>query len=192
LMGPFTVIYLGMTLVTVPEAVRSLQRSPRHLLRFSVLASAALAVVGLAWGLVLLVALPRGLGGWLLGPIWRPAYPLTLPQTITIIGLCFSAGATTGLHALGAARRSLRAAFIASALCLIGGLVGALTGGVLGAVWGVAIGTWVGVLVWWWYMRGALREYQAEPSQAVPAAETAVETHVETTAETNVETASEA
>lgn len=175
LMGPFTVIYLGMTLVTVPEAVRALHRSTRHLLVFSVLASVALAVLGLAWGLVLLFALPRGLGGWLLGPIWRPAYPLILPQIVTIVGLCFSAGATTGLHALGAARRSLRAAFIASAICLIGGLVGALSGGVVGAVWGVAIGTWLGVLVWWWYMHGALREFNADPRRAAPAAETDVE-----------------
>ena len=35
--------------------------------------------MALAWGVVLLVALPRGLGHWLLGPIWRPTYPLVLP-----------------------------------------------------------------------------------------------------------------
>ena len=47
--------------------------------------TAAIFVVG-----VLLVALPRGFGAWLLGPIWRPAYPLVLPTTITIFGWCTS------------------------------------------------------------------------------------------------------
>ena len=62
LMGPFMVIYLGMTLVTVPEAVRAMRRSLRHLRLFCLLAGVGLAVLCLAWGVMLLVALPRGLG----------------------------------------------------------------------------------------------------------------------------------
>jgi len=157
-MGPFMVIYLGMTLVTVPEAVRALNRSQRHLWLFCILAGAGVALLGLAWGIVLLVGLPRGLGSWLMGPIWRPAYPLVLPLTVTVVGACISSGATSGLHAVGAARRSLRASVIASAICLIGGLIGAFYGGVLGTTWGVAVGTWAGALVWWWEMRAGLRE----------------------------------
>ena len=174
LMGPFMVIFFGITLVTVPEAVRALHRSPRHLRAFCVFVCVGLAVMGLAWGVVLLIALPRGLGGWLLGPIWRPAYPLILPMTITVVGLSFYAGASIGLHALGAARRSLRAALIFSASCLAGALVGALADGVLGSTWGVALGMWVGVLVWWWHLRAAFREVSpeapgTEAEQGVPA-----------------------
>jgi O-antigen/teichoic acid export membrane protein len=165
LMGPFMVIYFGMTLVTVPEAVRALHRSLRQLRLFCVLASAVLAVMGLVWGIVLLVALPRGLGNWLIGPIWRPAYPLILPLTVTVVGLVISAGATTGLHALGLPRRSLFASLAVSVLCLIGGIVGPFVAGVIGAVWGVGIGSWGGVAVWWWQMRAGLREVNAEPQQ---------------------------
>ena len=161
LMGPFMVIYLAMTLVTVPEAVRALHRSQRSLRLFCMFTSAALAVIGLAWGVFLLVALPRGFGAWLLGSIWKPAYPLVLPMMITVIWLCISAGATTGLHALGAAPRSLRASLIVSVLSIGGSLAGSFAAGVSGAVWGVAIGTWVGVLVWWWEMSAALRELNA-------------------------------
>jgi hypothetical protein len=164
-MGPFMVIYFGMTLVTVPEAVRALHRSLRQLRLFCVLASAVLAVMGLVWGVVLLVALPRGLGNWLIGPIWRPAYPLILPLTVTVVGLVISAGATTGLHALGLPRRSLFASLAVSVLCLIGGIVGPFVAGVIGAVWGVGIGSWGGVAVWWWQMRAGLREVNAEPQQ---------------------------
>jgi O-antigen/teichoic acid export membrane protein len=156
LMGPFMVIYLGMTLVTVPEAVRAMRRSLRHLRLFCLLAGVGLAVLSLAWGIMLLVALPRGFGNWLLGPIWKPAYPLVLPLTLSIMGGCIDSGATSGLHALGAARRSLRAGLIASAIYLVLTIAGTFVAGVQGTVWGLALGTWVGALVWWGQLRAAL------------------------------------
>ena len=159
LMGPFMIIYLGMTLVTVPEAVRAMNRSLRHLGLFCLLAGVGLGVMSLGWGLVLLVALPRGLGMWLMGPIWRPAYPLVLPLTISVVGACIGAGPTAGLHALGAARLSLRASVIGSAIYLAGGVGGALAGGVLGTAWGVGLGTWIGALVWWWHLRTGMRQF---------------------------------
>ena len=175
LMGPFLVIYMGISLVTVPEAARVLRRSPRHLRLYCVLVSAALALMGLAWGAVLMVALPRGLGDLLLGRIWRPAYPLVLPMTISVVGACASAGATSGLHALGAARRSLRAMLLASAAYLGCGLIGAVVGGAAGSVDGIAVATWIGALLWWWQLRGGLREFgrmpagdQARPDRARP------------------------
>ena len=88
LMGPFMVIFFGMGLVTLPEAARILRRSPRHLPLFCLLVSAGLPCWALAWGVVLLVALPRGLGHLMLGSLWRPTYPLVLPTTIGIMGGC--------------------------------------------------------------------------------------------------------
>jgi O-antigen/teichoic acid export membrane protein len=158
LMGPFMVIVGGISLVTVPEAVRVLRRSPRHLQLFCLLVGGGLAVTGLAWGAVLLVALPRGLGNWLLGPIWRPTYPLVLPLTLSMIGTCVSVGAAAGLHALGAARRSLRAMGIASAVYLFCCLVGAVAEGAVGTLRGAAVATWIGTLLWWWQLHAALQE----------------------------------
>ena len=109
LMGPITILFLGMGLVTTPEAARILRKSPRQMPVFCVLVSAGLAVAAVAWGAVLLVALPRGLGNVVLRSLWRPTYPLVLPQTLAVLGLCIATGAGAGLHALGAARRSLRA-----------------------------------------------------------------------------------
>ena len=128
LMGPFMVIFFGMGLVLLPEAARILRNSPRRLPLFCACASGGLALFGLAWGVVLLVALPRGLGHLMLGSLWQPTYPLVLPSTIAIMGACVQAGAGTGLHALGAARRSLRAMVLASALFVVCGLAGAVVG----------------------------------------------------------------
>jgi O-antigen/teichoic acid export membrane protein len=158
LLGPFMVIYFGMGLVTLPEAARVLRRSPRHLPHFCLLVSGGLGILGLAWGIILLVALPRGLGHLMLGNLWKPTYPLVWPTTLSIIGSCVSAGAGTGLHALGAARRSLSAMVIGSALSVVLSLVGTVIDGVYGTMVGTAVAAWIMALLFWQQFRKALRE----------------------------------
>jgi O-antigen/teichoic acid export membrane protein len=159
LMGPFMVIFFGMGLVLLPEAVRVLNRSPQKLPVFCGLAGAGLALLGLAWGVILLVGLPRGMGTLLLGnKLWRPTYPLVLPLTISIMGGCVMAGAGTGLHALGASRRSLRAMIQSTITYVACSMVGALAGGAVGTVIGAAVATWIGALLFWWQFGVALQE----------------------------------
>jgi O-antigen/teichoic acid export membrane protein len=165
LMGPFMVIFFGMSLVTVPEAARVLRRSPRHLRLFCLAVSGGLALLAVAWGIVLLAALPRGLGEWLLHDAnWRPTYPLVLPLAISVVGACVTAGAAAGLHALGAARRSLRAMVLASVLYVACSLAGAAAGGAIGTVRGAAAATWLGALLWWRELHAGLREYGHAPA----------------------------
>ena len=163
LMGPFQVILYGMALAALPEAIRILQRSQRHMMLFCVFCSVGLTLVALAWGITLLVALPRGLGQWLLGPIWRPTYELVLPTTFFMMGGCVSAGAATYMRALGAARRSVRAAIFTSISFLVGSLVGAIEGGAVGAVLGAAAAAFLGSIVYWWQLRVTLRETHGIP-----------------------------
>ena len=158
LMGPFMVIFFGMSLVLVPEAARILRKSPRRLLMFCMSVSAGLALLASAWGIMLLVALPKGLGQATLGSIWRPTYPLVVPTTLGTVGFCLSQGASVGLHALGVARRSMRAMLITSVLFLAFGMAGAFAFGALGAVAGSAISTWVSAMLFWLELRAALRE----------------------------------
>jgi O-antigen/teichoic acid export membrane protein len=158
LMGPFMVIFFGMGLVTLPEAARILRRSPRHLPLFCMGVSGGLAVAGVAWGLILLFALPRGLGQWILPGLWRPTYPLVLPLTISVVGGCVSAGAGCGLHALGAANRSLRAMILLAVVYVVCGVTGAAVGGVEASIEGVAVAGWAGAVFFWFELRMALRE----------------------------------
>jgi O-antigen/teichoic acid export membrane protein len=167
LMGPFMVIFFGMGLVTLPEAARILRRSPRRLSLFCVLVSAGLALAALAWGVVLLVAMPRGLGHLMLGRLWVPTYPLVLPSTIAVIGGCVQSGAGTGLHALGVARRSLRAMILSSAVYVACGLAGAAADGIMGTMIGAAVAAWIGALLFWWQLRVALRD-RVSPSTGQP------------------------
>src|SRR6266566_1975450 len=167
LMGPFMVIYFGMGLVTLPEAARVLRRSPRHLPLFCLAVSGGLAILGLAWGIVLLVPLPRGLGHLMLGDIWKPTYPLVWPTTLSILGACVSTGAATGLHALGAARRSLSAMVIGSALRVVLSIAGVVIDGVVGAMAGAALAAWIMALLFWRQFHNAMREYDSTRSGAV-------------------------
>jgi hypothetical protein len=99
LMGPFFVIFMGISLVTVPEAARTLKRSPRHLMRYCVLVGAALCLLALSWGVLLMIALPHGLGPLLLkGNAWRPVYALVPAMVVSMMGACAIAGATAGLR----------------------------------------------------------------------------------------------
>jgi O-antigen/teichoic acid export membrane protein len=158
LMGPFFVIMMGISLVTVPEAARVLKTSPRHLRLFCVLLAAGLAIAAAAWGGFLLLALPRGLGAWLLAGIWRPTYPLILPLTIAVMGSCICSGATAGLRALGGARRSLRAEILGSGAFVVCTLVGAYYEGAIGAVRGGAVATLFGAVIWWWQLQAGIKE----------------------------------
>jgi O-antigen/teichoic acid export membrane protein len=158
LMGPFMVVFFGLGLVLLPEAVRILRRSPKRLPAFCLLVSAGLAVLGLLWGLLLLVALPRGLGVDVLGSIWRPTYALVLPSTLQVMGGCVQTGAGVGLHALGSAKRSLRAMVLGSALIVACSLFGAVTHGAAGTMWGTCIASWITALLFWSQLGKALRE----------------------------------
>ncbi len=159
LMGPFLAALMGISLVTVPEAARVLQHSPRHLRLFSLLIGVAASLAALAWGVVLLIALPRGLGDLVLrSQLWRPTYPLIFFVMLTVMGTCFTIGASAGLRALGASRRSLRAMIFSSVVLVVLSVAGALTGGALGTVRATAVAGGFAVLAWWWQLGAALRE----------------------------------
>ena len=85
LMGPFMVILMGVSQVAVPEGVRVLQRPRHRLLRFSLLLGSVQALAACAWGAMMFVLVPRGLGELLLGELWVGAYALLLPVLINMV-----------------------------------------------------------------------------------------------------------
>jgi hypothetical protein len=158
-MGPFLVVFMGISIVTVPEAVRMLHVSVQRLRLYCYLVGCGLCVLCALWGIAMLVLIPHGLGAVLLGrDLWRPAYGLVIPYTISIMGSCASNGLSAGLHALSAARRSLRAMLLTSALYLALGVIGAYFDGAFGAVCGAAVATWAGAAMYWAQLHTEIRE----------------------------------
>ena len=114
----------------------------------------------------MLVALPRGLGNLLLGKeLWRPASRLVMPMTLSAVGYCLISGATAGLHALGVAKRSLRATLITSCIYLGCTLTGAYLGGAAGTAYGAAVATGLGAVIWWSQLRVAMRDSDKIPAR---------------------------
>jgi glycosyltransferase involved in cell wall biosynthesis/O-antigen/teichoic acid export membrane protein len=161
LLGPFNVVMMGIGLMAVSEAVRVSRRSMRSLRPFCLLLGGTQAGAAAAWGLALLLLLPRGLGERVLGPSWQPASVLLVPVTLTAVNAGLSTGASAGLRALGAASRSLRSQVAGSSAYVVGGLLGAAVAGAAGAAWGAAVATSIGTGIWWLQLHRALGE--AEP-----------------------------
>ncbi|MHA6784809.1 hypothetical protein ACVGOW_28010 [Pseudonocardia saturnea] len=161
LLAPFFAVLMGLSLVSVPEAARVLRRSPRRLPLFCILLGGGEAIAGILWGLALLIALPDEVGQQLLGSAWESSSALIVPTTLVVMGGGLLDGASAGLRALGASRRSLRAKLISSAAYLACGLAGAAVGGAAGSVWGVAAAIYFAVAVTWWQLLAGMREWTA-------------------------------
>jgi len=82
---------------------------------------------------------------------------------LAIAGNCASVGSGTGMHALGAARRSLRASLMNSAIVIPLAIAGALVAGVLGTLYFTAAASWFTMGMSWWYFRKAMRESSNVP-----------------------------
>ena len=170
LMGPFLVILMGASQVSVPEAAHVLKSDPQRLEHFCGILGTVLATTAGVWGVTVLLLMPTGLGDLLLGPLWVPAAALLPPVIIGMFMGGFEIAAAAGVRALGAAPRSLRAQLTNAALYVLGGVTGALLDGARGSCWGVAIATTIGALVWWVQLRRALTEHLSTPpdSRAEP------------------------
>jgi O-antigen/teichoic acid export membrane protein len=164
LLGPVNLIIMGIgSLMAIPEAARLARTDLARLRRFVVALAVLLGTASVLWGLVI-GALPDRLGERLLGATWQPAAALLLPITAMVALLGVWSAAWTGLRAMGAARRSLRAQLLGAAAFLIGALAGGAIGGAAGAAWGSAAGNLAACAIWWWQLGLALRELQPAPT----------------------------
>jgi O-antigen/teichoic acid export membrane protein len=159
LLGPLNVLFMGVSIVAVPEAVRSLLLSSRRLVVYCRRLSIALAASAVSLG-TLMWALPDDIGVALLHENWRGAHSVVFPLAIGMAAFAIVLGAGVGLRALAAARLSLRARLMVAPMLLVGGLSGAALGGAVGAAWGAALAFMAGGVVWWYYFLQGLREHQ--------------------------------
>jgi O-antigen/teichoic acid export membrane protein len=158
LLGPMQVMFMAVTLIAVPEAVRILRGGLSQLVRACVLLAAVMSATVVAWA-VLLLMLPESLGTSLLGPTWTGAREVILPLGFALAALAASSGAGIGLRAMADARGSLRARLVDSSANVVAGTAGAALGGATGAAWGLAIGAVCGTLAYWTMFRLSRRTW---------------------------------
>ncbi|MEU3657480.1 hypothetical protein AB0E67_32860 [Streptomyces sp. NPDC032161] len=170
--GPLSMILMAAGVVLLPEFVRNTRLSVDVLTRSARLASWALLGLSVVWGLFCL-ATPAPIGQRLLGQNW-PGVRSILPQiAVMMCGTSASVGATLGLRALGAARRSLRARLSIIPVTIVGGVLGAVWWDAAGAATGFAVASITGGVIWWRHFRAAVGEWRlAAEIPSVNAAET--------------------
>jgi O-antigen/teichoic acid export membrane protein len=161
LMGPLMILRLGIGAVIVPELAMILRQSPRRMQHACLLLSAALAGTAALWGIVLWIGVPHGLGAVVVGDYWHSAAPLIPLATLGIVAASIPAAAGSGLHALGAARRSLRAMLIGAALYASMSVGGAIVAKLPGALLGTALAYFIGGGLWWRELRKEIRTREA-------------------------------
>ena len=166
LAGPFVVLLAGVGQIAVPEAKQVLSNAPERFVRFCFWLASAQAFAAVMWGVFALVVFPLGLGELLLGENWNGARGLLLPVMLTLVLSCFVLGASAGVRALAASRRSLPAQLTSDGLYLLGGGLGAMVAGASGSCWGVAISAVLSIGVWWRQLRKAIGEHLAALSDS--------------------------
>lgn len=160
LFGPLRIIFQGMTLYGVPEAVRVLRDSPQRLRRATRVGALVLALVALAYGMALMV-MPDRWGEFVLGETWEFVDPLVIPFTIGVMGIGLSMPTYIGLRALEAARDTFITRMIVAGADVVATIVGAAIGGAVGAAWFGRATLFLGSGVWWRRYELRLREREA-------------------------------
>jgi O-antigen/teichoic acid export membrane protein len=170
-LGPLNILNMGVTAPAVAESVRIARRSPRRMLHAVTILAVVLVVVFTVWG-VAMYLLPDAVGEALLKRSWQPAHHVILPYTAVMAASGMLTGATVGLRAMAAAKRSMRSRLVTGVLAVTGGVAGAATYGAAGAALGLAAGLWIGGIQWWQQLRAAVAEEEdRRRAAAAPAPE---------------------
>lgn len=163
LLGPITVVFMGITPLTVPEAVRLVNRESKKLLQAMILLSAVFTILAIVVGLAMM-ALPSSIGRSLLRDTWEPAHAVVFLFALSMASSAANTGAMVGMRALGESKRMFGTRLITAPLVTAGILVGAVFGGAAGALVGNALATSLGDIFWWARFRAALRDWRARLS----------------------------
>jgi O-antigen/teichoic acid export membrane protein len=155
LLGPTSMLTMGVIFTMVPEASRLTKALPR-LRRLAVTLSVVLGLAGAIWGAMLLF-LPKTVGHQMLGASWEGARSVLLPMILYSTLSLLSTGPKIALRALEDASRTLQVSTLGSVITVFSGAVGSFAAGVIGGAWGLTFGSLVSLVAWWLHFAGSIR-----------------------------------
>lgn len=158
LIGPLNILLSGVSMIAIPEAAALMRRAPRKAVACCAAISAGQTLLTVVGTVALLIGLPLGVGHLMLGSLWHKASPLVIPTALALAASCAGSGASTGLHAMGVAKRSMRVALIVAVLSVSLAITGAALGSILATLYLVAAANLIGAVLYWAQFRRALHE----------------------------------
>ena len=155
LFAPLSVLFSGLYLVALPEAVRLRARTLSGLKVFVVSLAVGMSALTFAWaGAVALV--PASLGRALLGANWASGRAVLWPVAALTAASATILSSIVGLRALGVARQTIRVRIWIGPVVFVSGIVGAELGGALGTATALAISSWLSAGLSWFVLRRSL------------------------------------
>jgi O-antigen/teichoic acid export membrane protein len=167
LLGPTTILAVGIVSWAIPEFSRRKDLSPGARLRAAYALSAIIVGVGVAWGTIFLV-LPPSIGHSLLGDTWEETHHLLALSIVQQAGPAATVGPACMLYALGKAKLTFRANLVLAPQLLIYPIVGLKLGGATGAVVGYIAAFWITVPFWFMLVRTAALEAERDAAASTP------------------------
>jgi len=160
LLGPTSVVGVGIVSFAVPELSKRIDMSARAREKAAIALSAVVVGIGGAWGAIFLI-LPNSVGEALLGDTWPAVDEILLLSVLQFAGNTLPTGAACILYALGKTRLTFRLNLVLSPMMFGFPVIGLLIGDAAGAVVGYNLAFWIMVPVWWIMLRRVVREQDA-------------------------------
>ncbi len=173
LLGPTTVIGVGIVSFAVPELSRRIDMSVRARERAAVLLTVVVVGVGGLWSL-LFIAFPA-IGKTLLGDTWPGAHHILVYSAFHYAGTALPTGPACIMYALGRTKITFRINLSMAPMLFAFPILGLLLADATGAVVGYNLVFWGIAPVWWILLRRIVREHARGRPDAHEAAETAVQ-----------------
>jgi O-antigen/teichoic acid export membrane protein len=172
LLSPPTVLFSGLFLCAIPEAVRLRERSLRALRTLVIALAVGTVAVTVAWG-VAISLVPTHLGQALLRSNWANGRHLLVPAVVLTAGSAAALASVVGLRGLASARDSLRVRILAAPITLVAAVVGGRLDGAYGAGVGLAAAACVSAALAWVAFSQATRRAGVAPEAAAAATDVA-------------------
>jgi O-antigen/teichoic acid export membrane protein len=147
LVRPFMTIQTAVIAASIGHVSRSLGSEGvirRYVAKITVVTAAVAAA-----NLIVMIALPDGVGRAVLGDSWVVAEPLLLATGVQIVFLGLMTGVRAGLLGMRAVHRVMVIDVASTALMFAASIVGAEINGALGAVWAITIVQGMVAVVMW-------------------------------------------
>ena len=158
---PYTTFQIASVAAGVGEISRHHLRGAglkRHATKTTIITSGVAVLNG-----AVILAIPDGVGEFLLGNAWDATQPLLPPTCALLLGMGTLTGARIGLLGMRLIQKALVIDLVSAAVFLVSTLSGAVLAGAAGALWFGAAGQVIVTLVWWSVFRASADRKQVAP-----------------------------
>ena len=156
LIGPLNILGTAAFMFAVPEVARRVTVPSATRRRFALLVTAALGGAAACY-CALLLLLPDGVGGQLLGDSWTGAQSVLLPTCVLAVSAAAATGPVSVLYGMGLARVTLGVNLIRAPMLFVGLLIAIPRWDAVGAAWVLAIVEASLLPMWFLRLRRELR-----------------------------------